>query len=250
MIDIHSHILPGIDDGARSVNEACDMARDALTEGVTVMVATPHVKNEWPTTPERVESGVGELRAELADAAIELDVLPGAEISLERLGQLGADDLRRFSLGQTGIYVLVECPYSGSPLELVPAIKALRDSGVTTVVAHPERNPGVEERPARLESLVELGALVQVTAASVDGRLGRSAKVTAESLLDLGLVHVIASDAHGPHIRRSGLGTAAEAVGDPVLARYLTEESPAAILAGEPVSAPPPRRRRRRLRFF
>jgi protein-tyrosine phosphatase len=87
--------------------------------------------------------------------------------------------------------------------------------------------------------LVEAGALVQVTAASLDGRLGRAPERTARRLLELSLVHTLASDAHGPHIREGGLAAAAEAVGDDVLARYLTREAPAAIVAGEPV--PPAR---------
>ena len=107
------------------------------------------------------------------------------------------------------------------------------------MLAHPERNPEVQDRPARVEALVEAGALVQVTGASLDGRLGRASKLTAKRLLELGLVHVLASDAHGPHIREGGLAAAAEAVGDDGLARYLTREAPAAIVAGEPVPPAP-----------
>jgi protein-tyrosine phosphatase len=158
--------------------------------------------------------------------------------------------VRRFTLGQAGKYALVECPYFGSPLELIPAVRALREAGITSIVAHPERNPDVAERPGRVSSLVELGALVQLTAASVEGTLGRSPRETAFKLLDLHLAHLIASDAHGPHIRESGLAAAADAVGEEELAQYLTEAAPAAILAGESVSAPPRRRQRRRfLRF-
>ena len=128
MIDIHSHILPGIDDGARSLEEARELASQTLADGVTVIVATPHVRSDFPTTPERMEMGVAELRADLARTGIELEVVHGGEIALERLGDLDADELRRFSLGQTGRYVLLECPYFSSPLELVPAIKALREA--------------------------------------------------------------------------------------------------------------------------
>jgi protein-tyrosine phosphatase len=244
VIDIHSHILPEIDDGVRSLEEAGELARVAAAEGVTVIAATPHVRNDWPTTPDRMERGVAEVAEHLTRVGISLRVVHGGEIALERLAELNGDDLKRFSLAQNGRYLLLECPYFTSPLELVPAIKALRDLGLTAVVAHPERNPDVEARPRRLESLVELGALVQVTAASVDGRLGRRAKATASRLLELRLVHVIASDAHGPHIREGGLASATKSLGDSGLAHYLTEEAPAAILAGENVAAPPERRRR------
>jgi protein-tyrosine phosphatase len=249
VIDIHSHILPGVDDGVRSVEEAGELARSSAAEGVTVIAATPHVRSDWPTTPDEMERGVAEVTDHLARTGIPVDVVPGGEIALERLGELSGDDLRRFTLAQTGTYLLLECPYVSSPLELVPAIKALTEAGLTPIVGHPERNPDIEQRPSRLAALVELGSLAQVTAASVDGRLGRRAKTTASRLLELGLVHVIASDAHGPHIREGGLAAAAEAVGDPGLARYLTVDAPGAILAGERVSAPP-RRRRRRFRLF
>jgi protein-tyrosine phosphatase len=249
VIDIHSHILPAVDDGVRSLDEAADLARSSVADGVTTIAATPHVRSDWPTTPDRMERGVAEVAEHFARADIALEVVHGGEIALERLAELSADDLRRFSLARSGKYLLIECPYFTSPLELVPAIKALRDAGLTAVVAHPERNPDIEERPSRLASLVELGSLAQVTAASVDGRLGRRAKTTASRLLALGLVHVLASDAHGPHIREGGLGPAAEGLGDSALARYLTVDAPGAILAGELVP-PPPRRRRRRFRVF
>jgi protein-tyrosine phosphatase len=141
--------------------------------------------------------------------------------------------------------VLLECPYSGSPLQLVPAIKTLTDAGFVSLLAHPERNPDVIERPDRVAGLVELGVLIQVTAGSVVGQFGRPPRKTAAALLDVGLVHVLASDAHGPHIREGSLAAAAAAVGDVNLARYLTEEAPGAILAGEGVAPPLPRRKKR-----
>lgn len=245
MKDLHSHILPGLDDGARSLEEARELARRCVAEGVTAIAATPHVRSDYPTTPEQMERGVAELRADLAEAGIALEVVHGGELGLDRLGDLTEDDLRRFSFAQGGAYVLLECPYSGSPLELVPAIKKLRASGLTPLLAHPERNPDVIERPSRLGSLVELGVLVQVTAASINGQFGKPAKKTAAKLVELGLVHVIASDSHGPHIREGGLAAAAESLGDPGLARHLTDEVPGAILAGESVAVPPIRPTRR-----
>lgn len=249
MIDLHSHVLPGLDDGARSLDEAVELARQASLGGVTALAATPHVRDDWPTTPEQMERGVAELRDELARSDVALEIVPGGELALGRLGTLTTDELRRFTYGQAGKYALVECPYFGSPLELIPAIRALREDGLTSIVAHPERNPDVAQRPSRVASLIEVGALMQLTAASVDGALGRAPRETAFSLLELGLAHMIASDAHGPHIREAGLASAAEALGDDWLALFLTEDAPAAVLAGERVGAPPRRRRRRRRLF-
>ena len=120
-------------------------------------------------------------------------------------------------------------------MALDSAVTRLVQLGVTPLLAHPERNPEVQDRPDRLRSLVDSGALVQITAASLDGGRDRAAQAAALRLLDLGLVHVLASDSHGPHISREGLGAAARNIGDAELARYLTFEVPEAIIAGAPV---------------
>ena len=168
-----------------------------------------------------------------------LQVLHGGEIDLGLLWVIQPGELARLTIAQTGRYLLLEFPYRRWPFALDSAVSVLVRQGITPLLAHPERNPEVQDRPARVEALVEAGALVQVTAASLDGRLGRAPQLTAKRLLELGLVHVLASDAHGPHIREGGLAAAAEAVGDDVLARYLTREAPAAIVAGEPVPSAP-----------
>jgi protein-tyrosine phosphatase len=249
VIDLHSHILPGLDDGVESPEEARELARLSAGEGIEAIAATPHVRGDFPTTVEQMEQGVAAVRADLAEAGIELEVLHGGEIALERLGELTPDDLERFTLAQTGRYLLLETPYFGSPLALVPAVRSLRDSGLTAVVAHPERNADVQRRPQLLESLVELGALVQITAASLDGRFGKPSRSAAKQLLRQRLGHLIASDAHGPRLRDAGLSAAVEAVGDAGLAHYLVDEVPRAIVLGAPVR-PPPRLPGRRLRWF
>ncbi len=249
MIDLHSHILPGLDDGVGSIDEARELARLVSAEGVEAIAATPHVRDDFPTTPEQMERGVAELREDFAAAGIEIRVLHGGEIALERLGELTRQELERFTLAQTGRYLLLETPYSGSPHALAPAVRSLRSSDLTPVIAHPERNGEVQRRPELLQSLVDLGALVQVTAASLDGRFGRPSRRAAKALLKLRLAHLIASDAHGPELREAGLTAAVEAVGDAGLARYLVDEVPRAITLGAPVRQPP-RLRGRRLRWL
>jgi protein-tyrosine phosphatase len=239
VIDLHSHILPGVDDGARTLGEARELARRAASEGITAIAATPHVRDDYPTTCEQMESGVTALREDFAAEGIPLEVLPGGEIELSLLWQLVPDELERFSLAGTRRYVLVEFPYWGWPRGLDLAISLLLGRGLRPVLAHPERNPDVQDRPERLLAAVEAGALVQVTAASLDGRLGAAARVAGERLLELKLVHLLASDAHGPHVREAGLSAAAEALHDPELARYLTVEAPATIASGGEVPAPP-----------
>ncbi len=250
MIDLHSHILPGLDDGSRTVDEARALARRAADDGVTAIAATPHVRSDYPTRPEEMERGVTRLREDFVEQEIDVEVLPGGEIDLVMLGSLDDDELRRFTLAQSGRYLLLEFPYSGWPSGLEETVYGLGLRGFLAILAHPERNREVQSSPARLGEAVRMGALVQLTAASLDGRIGRSSQKAAERLLEDGLAHLLASDAHTPEIREAGLGAAAEAVGDDGLARFLTVEAPAAIVAGEPVPKPPRKARRRRYLLF
>jgi protein-tyrosine phosphatase len=234
VIDLHTHVLPGIDDGARSLAESRAVALAALEEGVTVLAATPHVRDDYPTTAETMEEAVALVRADFAVQGIGVEVLHGAEVDLSILWAMPPDELRRLTIAQTGRYLLLEFPYRGWPFALDSAVTRLVELGVTPLLAHPERNPEVQDRPDRLRSLVDAGALVQVTAASLGGRV-RAAQAAALRLLDLGLVHVLASDSHGSHISREGLGAVARGIGDAELARYLTLDVPGAIVAGGPV---------------
>lgn len=247
MIDLHSHILPGVDDGARTMEASVDLGRAAVADGVTTMVATPHVRDDYPTSAETMERLTGEVREALRAARVPLEVASGGEVAIDALIPMGSEEIVRFSIAGAGRHLLVEFPYNGWPLRLPSEIERLRRLGVTPLIAHPERSRDVQERPERLAALVDAGALVQMTAASVDGRLGQSARLTAMRLLDLRLAHVLASDAHMPGTRAVGMSRAADALRDESLARWLTREAPAAILVGEEPPSRPPGRRRRRL---
>ena len=248
MIDLHSHVLPGLDDGAASLEESLGIARAAAADGTTALAGTPHVRAlDYPTTPAAMEAALQAVREAVAAEGIAIEILGGGEVALDRLGALADDDLRRFGLGGSGSHVLVEMPYLDWPLELRDRVFELQLRGITPVLAHPERNPAVQEQPALLADLVQAGALVQLTAASIDGRGGRRAQKTASALLDAGLAHLIASDAHAPSVRAVGLSEAAQAIGDRSLASWLTVDVPAAIVAGKPPparAASPGRRRR------
>ena len=250
MIDLHSHILPGLDDGSRTVDEARALARRAAADGVTAIAATPHVRSDYPTRPGEMERGVARLREDFVEQGIGVDVLHGGELDLGMLATLDDDELRRFTLAQSGRYLLLEFPYTGWPAGLEETVYGLGLRGFVAVVAHPERNREVQAHPRRLAEAVRLGALVQLTAASLDGRIGRSSQKAAQVLLGLGLAHVLASDAHTPEIREAGLADAAAAVGDDALARYLTVDAPTAIVAGEALPERPRTARRRRYLLF
>lgn len=238
MIDLHSHILPGVDDGAGSLEDSLEIARAAVDAGIGVIAATPHVRDDWPTTADVMESRVAELVSELERAGIPLDVQRGGEIAIEWLNRLPTDELRRFGLGGSR-YLLVETPYHGWPFGIGHVFFSLQEKGFAPVLAHPERNPDVQAHPERLEHLVEAGVLVQVTAASVDGRIGKHARDCGLWLIRNGLAHLLASDAHHASVRAVGMTAAAKAVGGGALARWLTEVVPAAILADSEIPARP-----------
>jgi protein-tyrosine phosphatase len=184
-----------------------------------------------------MEEGVALLRREIQAAGIALELLHGGEIELGTLLSLDTDTVRRFTIGQGGRYLLIEFPYFGWPAALEGAVYTLRGRGITAIIAHPERNPDLQANPTNLVAVTELGALVQVTAASIAGRFGRSARRAVKELLELGLVHLIASDVHRPGDRETGLGVAAQLIGGGALGRYLTEEVPTSIVRGWPVTS-------------
>jgi protein-tyrosine phosphatase len=243
LIDLHSHVLPALDDGPQDVDGSLEILRAARADGITTIAATPHVRDDHPTTPARMEEALAAVRA--LDAGVE--VLPGGELDIRFAQRLPDDELRRFGLGGNTSLLLLETPYYGWPLDIDDALFGFAVQGFTVVLAHPERNADVAERPELLRPLVDRGVYVQLTAASLDGRLGRRAAAAARRLLDDGSAHLIASDAHAASVRAIGMSSAREAVGDDALARWLTEDVPAALLAGERPPDRPHGRKRRKL---
>lgn len=245
MIDLHSHVLPGLDDGVATLGEAVELCEAAAADGIEVLAATPHVRADYPTTPEQMERALAEVQRATKGT---LRVIAGGELDVAELDR-PEEELRRFCLGGTN-RLLVETPYRGWPLDLADRLFKLGLAGFSSVLAHPERNRDVQQRPELLEPIVTGGTLVQLTAASVDGRFGRAARSCAFDLLDRGLAHLVASDAHAPSLRAVGLSGACEAIGDEELARWLTVRVPRAILAGAALPPRPSKRPRRRWRLF
>jgi protein-tyrosine phosphatase len=243
MIDLHTHVLPGLDDGARDLDAALAICRAAAADGVAVLAATPHVRADYPTRAEAMQRGVAVLAA--AAAGI-VEVRPGGELALEMLDR-ASSELRPFGLGGNPRYLLVETPYHGWPLDLDERMFRLRVAGFTPVLAHPERNADVQAHPQLLDAHVANGGLVQLTAGSVDGRLGERSRACAEALLARQAAHLLASDAHEPHVRAAGLSAAAAALHDDELARWLTTDVPRALV--DDLELPPrPARAGRRVR--
>jgi protein-tyrosine phosphatase len=239
LIDLHAHILPGVDDGARTPTESLDIARAAVAAGIDAMAATPHVRDDYPTRVEAMEDGVERLREVLRREAIPLLLYTGGEVAIEWLDRLPVETLRRFGLGGNPDYLLVEFEHYGWPSGLLAAVIRLREHGITVVLAHPERSREVHAEPERLRPLIEAGALVQVTAPAVVGRGGRRAQEAALALIELELAHLLATDVHQASFGWLDREGATAALGDEELLTWLTCDVPGAIVAGAPLPARP-----------
>jgi protein-tyrosine phosphatase len=256
MLDLHCHILPGVDDGAPDTEVSVDMASTAVADGINMMVATPHINFDFELDPHEIGRRVGELNLALVERDIPLGVLPGAEIAISRLGALDQEVLRMLRLGG-GPYLLVESPYAGSTPYLEDLLFDLDIQGFGTILAHPERCPMFERDRERLARLVERGVLCSVTAGSMAGQFGRRVKAFAVHMFRAGLVHDVASDAHDDHRRRAELTWAFDELesdlpGISEQAEWFTDVAPRAIVSGaelpEVPEPPVPRRRWERLR--
>jgi protein-tyrosine phosphatase len=244
VIDLHCHLLPGIDDGPPDIGASIAMARAAVDGGVEAIVATPHVSAGHPNDPATLARRCAELQRVLDDADVALRVHTGAEISYAVAGELGDEALRASALGG-GTYLLLEPPYTGPVPFLDRLVGRLQAKGFGVVLAHPERTGAFRSDIEVLETLVDRGALCSVTAGSVSGQFGGTVKRFAQELLERGLVHNLASDGHDAARRSPALRPVLDrAVAElPELEdalHWMTVEVPRAILAGEQVDRPPP----------
>ena len=201
MIDIHNHLLPGLDDGSPDMETSLAMARMAVADGITHIVCTPHANHRYPYDPFRVEDLIANLRARLADARIPLELARGADFHLtyENIQEALADPAH-FSIAGRG-YLMTELPDFGSFSNFDETYYELRLAGMTPVLTHPERNPTLQENQAKLHDWLRLGVLVQVTANSVLGDMGKKARRMSLDLLEKKQVHFIATDAHNTSSR-------------------------------------------------
>jgi protein-tyrosine phosphatase len=244
VVDIHVHLLPGIDDGPATMEASVALARALVDAGVSTAAATPHVREDHPrVVPAELAGRCADLRAALDDAGVALEVAVGGEIDLLWAGRAGDDDLRAASYGQQGAYLLVETPYTPLPRHFEELLFEVQVRGPGIVLAHPERNPTFQQDTARLEALAERGILLQVTASSLAGG-GSGSGRTARELVRRGVAHVIASDAHSADGRgRSHLIAGVEVAERlaPGRGEWMASDAPAGILAGT-LPEPPPAR--------
>jgi protein-tyrosine phosphatase len=250
-VDLHTHVLPGMDDGPRDMVGSVAMADIAATDGVQVLVATPHVRDDHPGVhPDAIASRLQLLSAALERHRIDVVLQSGAEVDLTAAEKLEESTLRMLTLARNGVDLLIETPHSVLPGDFEQRIRRLMRAGFRVVLAHPELSSELQVRPDRLERLVAEGVLVQITAGSLLKKRTRAAAL-AFYALERAWVHAIASDAHAPRWRSPTLNSQVSQVASarPDLAERLawaTTKGPQSILAGAALPAVPGRSRPRR----
>jgi protein-tyrosine phosphatase len=256
VIDIHAHILPGIDDGADSFEEAVQMCRMAASQGVEVIVATPHAHDglhEIPS-PEALQNLVRELNARL-NGLIRIKLGCELRFTHEVVKQICEDRSAPTLAG--GPYALIEFPHAIIPLGSERALFDLISRGIKPIIAHPERNRMVASEPWRFYPLAEMGILGQLDAGSITGQFGKRVQKASHTMLESGLVQIVASDCHNLRNRPPNMQAAVGALSDILgahAATMMADGNPRAVIKGEALPYLPapidPSKKRKRWIFF
>lgn len=243
MIDIHCHILPGVDDGAQTFEDSILMAKEAVSQGIDIIVATPHHHNgRYINEKENIIELVEKLNERLLEERIPITILPGQESRI--YGEVLEDYLTNkvLTLNNTHKYILIEFPSNQIPRFTEQLFFDVQANGLTPVIVHPERNSILMKNPHLLYKFVSQGALTQVTAASLVGQFGKKIKKFSFDLIDSNLVHVLASDAHNVSGRNFNMKEAEDIIkskyGQEVL--YFFHENANAMIKGERCFTYPP----------
>lgn len=254
MVDIHCHILPGLDDGAKDIDDSLAMAEDAIADGITHVVATPHASNEYKFDFARVAA----LREELAERlAGRLTLATGCDFHLnhENLIRLKSDPAP-FCLNQKD-YLLVEFNEFSIPPAIDQTLHELQLMGLRVIITHPERNAIMRAQPERLRKWIQVGCYAQVTAGSLAGVFGPGPQQDAWNWIGQGLVHFVSSDGHNTERRPMKLRFAYEGIAQKhgeEAARSLVKDNPMAAFEGQSLPWVPEiaveERTKRRKRFF
>lgn len=252
MIDLHCHILPGVDDGAQDMDESIAMAKKAVEEGITHILATPHHRaHGWYNEKEKIEALVKEVQAEIDAADIPLVLFPGQEVRLygEIIQDIQTNKIQ--FIDEANQYLLIEFPSTTVPAYAERLFYELQAIGITPIIVHPERNQMIEKNPELLKSFVDKGALAQLTAGSYIGKFGREVEKLSKDLIEADLIHYIASDSHNTRNRKFHLKEAYEKLendyGSELVKRY--QQTTKDLVNGDLIF-PPATKKIKKKRFF
>lgn len=251
LVDTHSHILPGIDDGSKSLEQSLDLCRIAQADGIRTIVCTPHIDFQYANRRETIEGPFEHLRAAVVAADLSIELIKGAEVHMspDILVRLKEKDLLTY--GDGGRYLLLEFPFQQVVTGTEEMVYRLRLVGITPVIAHPERIAFFMDDPDRLHRLVRLGALAQITGGSLLGRFGERSQRACLTMIERRLAHIVASDAHDPRHRPPVLAEAGRELTErfgPERAKTMLVDYPLAIVRSEEIEPPEPVEAPRRLR--
>jgi len=244
MVDIHCHILPGVDDGARSIEDSLAMLKNAREAGVEIVIATPHFfRGVYEIEFAEREQMIAELQKVANENGIDIQIRPGVEYYLSPDICDNISKLAEFTLNNNGRYILVELPRQGIPPYVGNVLSDLEAHGLTPIIAHPERNIIIGRNPNILFDLVLRGCIAQLNVGSILGLYGRTSQKTAQVLLTNRLLHLVASDMHSP--RSPSMNQAVpmiESLLGSESASRMFNEIPHRILEGETFDKDPPQR--------
>jgi protein-tyrosine phosphatase len=238
-VDVHCHCLPGLDDGPTSMSEAIVLCEMLVADGVTTVIATPHQLGRFEGCygAQQIREAVGELNYAMEKRGIPLKIAAGADVRLdERIPQLlGSGQI--LTLGDTGRYILLELPHE-TFINPQPLITQLDSLGLRTVISHPERNVFLAKNPSMVLKWAELGACLQITAASLVGDFGPLVRDAAWYFLNSGWAAFVATDSHNINARRPRMKAAFERISanfNEHIARQLCIENPSRVVNGQDV---------------
>lgn len=240
MIDLHCHILPGVDDGAPSMAVALEMARDAWTNGVQAIVATPHCGKPGENEnfySQKLLLDFRRLQTAIAGMGCGLKIYPGMEIFVTKAFPQQLREGKLLALGGSD-YLLVEFYFDESPEFMTQAFQLICGCGLKPIVAHPERYDCIQWRPELAESWADAGVALQLNRGSIQGKLGQAAQSCAWTLLRSGKTHVVSSDGHGSQLRRPELKSVFLELGEKLSWSYASKlliENPRRVLQNQPV---------------